>query len=164
MKCLLCNHENTKVIDSRIGSDGFSIRRRRECEKCEFRFSTTEENDILDLTVLKRNGNRELYDRNKIETGLKRALEKRPHSAEKFQALVQKIEHDIQRKRKSEVTSEEIGDIVIRHLRSFDRVAYVRFASVYESCQDLDGFAEILDGLRSRSRRPVATRSRSPGT
>lgn len=148
MHCPLCNYYDTKVSDSRVSTDGFSIRRRRECTKCNFRFSTVEEGEILDLTVIKRDGRHEPYSKDKLITGLKRSLEKRPHTAETFKGLVQKIERDIQKKRKLELTSREIGEIVMKRLKSFDQVAYIRFASVYRSFQDVESFTRELKGLR----------------
>src|SRR5690348_343445 len=131
MRCPVCNHIDTKVVDSRMTEGGLSIRRRRECDKCEYRFSTFEEMEILDLSVVKRNGRREPYMRGKIESGLTKALEKRPYTAERFKSVVGAIERDIQKRKASEMTSEELGEIVMRHLRKFDTVAYIRFASVY---------------------------------
>jgi len=111
-----------------------------------------EENDILDLTVLKRDGTREPYSRDKLEAGIRIALKKRPHNQEEFRALIQKIEKSIQERRKSELTSEDIGEIILKHLKSFDHVAYIRFASVYESFQDIDSFTEFLKGIKVRGR------------
>jgi transcriptional repressor NrdR len=148
MHCPLCNYYDTKVSDSRVSTDGFSIRRRRECTKCNFRFSTVEESEILDLTVVKRDGRHEPYSKDKLIAGLKHSLEKRPHTADAFKGLVQKIERDIQKKRKLELTSREIGEIVMKRLKSFDQVAYIRFASVYRSFQDVESFTRELKGLR----------------
>lgn len=153
MHCPACNHYETKVTDSRVAADGFSIRRRRECAKCNFRFSTVEETEILDLTVIKRDGRREPYSQDKLVTGLRHALEKRAHTIDEFKALVQKIERDIQRRRKLEITSREIGELVMKRLKSFDQVAYIRFASVYRSFQDVESFTRELKGLRQRSSR-----------
>lgn len=139
------------MIDSRIGADGFAIRRRRECLDCEYRFSTVEETEILDLAVVKRDGRREPYSREKLESGLKKALEKRPHTAERLGALVGGIERDIQREKKDELTSSEVGEIVMRHLRRFDKVAYIRFASVYRSFEDIGHFRDELERLTTRS-------------
>jgi len=147
MKCPFCNYYDTKVTDSRVVADGLNIRRRRECSKCGFRFSTIEESEILDLAVIKRNGSREPYSKEKLSTGLRRSLEKLPYTAERFKGLVQKIERDIQRRRKSEITSKEIGEIVMKRLKSFDQVAYIRFASVYRSFQDVASFTRELKDL-----------------
>jgi transcriptional repressor NrdR len=147
MRCPACNFADTKVVDSRISGDGLSIRRRRECEKCEHRFSTLETLEILDLAVVKRDGRREPYSREKIESGLRKALEKRPITAEAFRKLVTTIERDIQRKGKDEVTSLDVGEIIMKHLRPFDTIGYLRFASVYRSFSDAHTFAEELHAL-----------------
>jgi transcriptional repressor NrdR len=151
----VCNHKDTKVVDSRVMTDGAGVRRRRECEKCGFRFSTSEEIELLDVTVVKRDGQRENYSRDKIERGLFKALEKRPYTEVAFQKLVHKIERDIQKKRGGELTSPELGDIVMKHLRSFDKVAYIRFASVYRSFEDVQTFEAELKKLLSRRSKPI---------
>lgn len=148
MNCPKC-HRDTKVMDSRTSSEGMVIRRRRECRRCGFRFSTVEEIAILDLTIIKRDGRREPYNREKIVSGLRKAFEKRPITSEELRRLVAVIERDIQLLRKPEVRSAEIGDILLRHLRKADEVAYVRFASVYQSFSDLQGFRRILQQLES---------------
>jgi transcriptional repressor NrdR len=145
MKCPICYFEDTKVIDSRVASDGLSIRRRRECEKCGFRFSTFEEMEILDLAVVKKDGEKQSYNRDKLVSGLKKALEKRPVDDDGFKKLVHNIERDIQQLRKSEVDSKEIGKIVMKHLKDVDIVAYIRFASVYESFEDVGDFEDVLN-------------------
>ena len=147
MICPICYFEDTKVIDSRVASDGLSIRRRRECEKCGFRFSTFEEMEILDLTVVKRDGQKEVYSRDKLVNGLKKAMEKRPINDDDFKKLVHNIERDIQQLKKSEVSSAEIGEIVMQHLREADVVAYIRFASVYESFENAKDFKETLNKI-----------------
>ncbi len=147
MFCSVCNHKDTKVIDSRISTDGASVRRRRECEKCGFRFSTLEELELLDLTVVKRDGRRESYSREKMIRGLEKALEKRPHTDQDFQSLVHKIERSIQKKTHGQITTAELGDIVMTHLKSFDKVAYIRFASVYRSFEDVKTFERELNKL-----------------
>lgn len=134
-------------MDSRLGTDGDAIRRRRECDKCEFRFSTLEEVELLDLVVVKRDGVREAYSREKMERGLRKSLEKRPITENKFRSLLHAIERDIQRKRASELTSAEVGDIVMEHLKDCDTVAYIRFASVYHQFADAATFQEELERL-----------------
>lgn len=157
MRCPVCNQKDTKVIDSRLSVDGMNIRRRRECEKCGFRFSTLEEMELLDLTVVKRDGRRESYSREKLVRGLEKALEKRPYTEASLQQVVHKIERDIQKKRRGELTAKEIGEILMKHLRGFDKVAYIRFASVYRSFDDVHTFEEELRTLLSPVR---PTRSR----
>ena len=147
MRCPACYYEDSKVIDSRVASDGLSIRRRRECLKCGFRFSTYEEVEILDLAVVKRDGRKESYSREKIVKGLKRALEKRPITDDNFKKLINSIERDLQILRKNEVTAGEIGQIVMKNLKRFDQVAYIRFASVYESFKDAHEFRRELNKL-----------------
>ncbi|MBI2459793.1 MAG: transcriptional repressor NrdR [Parcubacteria group bacterium] len=147
MRCPVCNYEDSKVVDSRVASEGLSIRRRRECLKCAFRFSTYEEVEILDLTVVKRDGRKESYSREKIVKGLKRALEKRPITDDNFKKLINSIERDLQILRKNEVMAGEIGQIVMKNLKRFDQVAYIRFASVYESFKDAHEFRRELNKL-----------------
>lgn len=144
MKCPACHHFDTKVIDSRLAIDGITIRRRRQCQKCRFRFSTREEIEILDLTVIKRDGSKEAYSREKLTSGLKKALEKRPITVDDFKKLVSNIERDIQLKKKNEIKSNEIGEIIIKRLAKVDEVAYIRFASVYKSFKDAKTFQKEL--------------------
>ena len=147
MKCPICYYHDTKVVDSRVASDGLSIRRRRECLKCNFRFSTYEEIEILDLIIVKRDGRRESYNREKLVNGLKKALEKRPVTEDDFKQIVHGIERDLQKLRKSEVTSLQVGQIVMKHLKKIDQVAYIRYASVYESFKDASEFRRELNKL-----------------
>jgi transcriptional repressor NrdR len=152
MLCQSCR-KDTKVLDSRVSSDGFSIRRRRECAKCGFRFSTLEEMDILDLAVIKRNGRREPYSREKLENGLKKALEKRAVSKDEFRTLINRIERDIQLLRKNEIKTQDIGEIVMKHLKRFDKIAYIRFASVYRQFEDVKAFKQEVEKLTRKARR-----------
>jgi len=153
MKCPLCLFDDTKVSDSRVAGDGLSIRRRRECLRCSSRFSTTEELEILDLMVVKSNGKREVYDREKIVAGLRKALEKRNLEAGQFKSLVLSIETDIARLKEDVVTSSQIGDIVMNHLRRLDPVAYLRFASVYLAWEDPRAFVDEIDKLRRQTKK-----------
>ena len=146
MKCPICYHPDTKVLDSRVASDGLSIRRRRECLKCGFRFSTYEELEILDVSVVKRDERRESYSRDKLIGGLKKAAEKRIND-DKFKKLVHLIERDIQALKKNEVTSQEIGRIVMKNLKRVDQIAYIRYASVYEQFKDVKQFKKELNKL-----------------
>jgi transcriptional repressor NrdR len=147
MKCPICYFLDTKVVDSRAATDGLSIRRRRECLKCGFRFSTYEEMEILELMVVKRDGNKESYDREKLIKGLRRSLEKRPITEDKFKKLIHSIERDIQRIRKNEVTASQIGQFIMKHLKKVDQIAYIRFASVYESFKDAQEFKREINKL-----------------
>ncbi|MDD4412318.1 MAG: transcriptional regulator NrdR [Patescibacteria group bacterium] len=147
MRCPVCQYPDTKVIDSRVVNDGLSIRRRRECLKCEFRFSTYEEMEILDLAVIKRDGTKENYSRDKIVQGLRKALEKRPVEENDFRKLINLIELDLQTLKKQEILSDAIGDIVMERLKEFDQVAYIRFASVYKSFDDAETFQKEIKNL-----------------
>lgn len=147
MNCPVCNKKDTKVLDSRLWGGGFSIRRRRLCPKCKSRFTTLESLEILDLTVIKRDGRREAYSKDKIIRGLRTALEKRPFLEEDFQKLIGEVERDIQKKADGEITSKDLGDIVINRLKSFDTVAYIRYASVYRSFKDAQTFQKELKNL-----------------
>ncbi len=147
MKCPVCLAPDTKVTDSRLTSEGFAIRRRRECVRCGFRFSTFEEVEILNLAIIKRDGRREPYSREKLESGLRKALEKRPVTKDDFKKLVNRIERDIQHLQKTELTTRAIGEIVMKRLKRFDSVAYIRFASVYRSFQDVATFQRELAHL-----------------
>lgn len=144
MKCPYCNHPDTKVIDSRPAEDGNSIRRRRSCDECGKRFTTYEKVETIPLIIIKKDNNREQYDRAKIEAGILRACYKRPVSAEKIQKTIEEIETEVFRKEEKEISSATIGEIVMEKLKDLDEVAYVRFASVYREFKDVNTFmAEI---------------------
>lgn len=148
MRCPKCQNEDTKVLDSRPVDEGNAIRRRRECEKCNFRFSTYEEIEILDLYVTKKDGRRELYSREKLERGIRRAFEKREHTDDTLRKLVSAIEEDVQKKASGgEIKSLDIGEIVMKKIKKVDKVAYIRFASVYRQFEDVDEFKEELKKL-----------------
>ena len=147
MKCPICYFDDTKVIDSRVAVDGLSIRRRRECLKCSFRFSTYEEVEILDLIIVKRDARRENYSREKLINGLKKSLEKRAVTDDKFKQLVHGIERELQKLRKSEITSRQVGQVVMKQLKKVDPVAYIRYASVYEQFKDANEFRKELNKL-----------------
>ncbi|MFA5994465.1 MAG: transcriptional regulator NrdR [Parcubacteria group bacterium] len=147
MNCPFCNNAETKVVDSRDTNEGKITRRRRECGKCGSRFSTYEEVELLRLTIVKKNGEKTEYDKSKLETGIRRALIKRPITEEKIIKLLGDIEYAIQALEKSEVTTKEIGKIVLKKLKELDEVAYVRFASVYKSFGSVESFKKELDML-----------------
>ena len=153
MKCPACHCADTKVLDSRLSEQENTIRRRRLCERCNFRFSTREETEILDLSVIKRDGRHEAYSREKIEAGLARALEKRPISKQEFRALVASIERDISVLNRPEVKTAAIGEIIMRRLKELDEVAYIRFASVYRAFTDVGNFREEIKRLAAPRRR-----------
>lgn len=160
MHCPVCNSTETKVTDSRVTNDGISIKRRRECDKCSYRFSTREDVEIFDLTVVKRDGRREPYSKDKLTAGLLHSLHKLPFTQDAFSRLVQNIERDIHKKKNREITSQEIGEIIIRRLRTFNKVAYIRFASVYRSFQDVSGFEkeikELMGKKKSKKRKNIS--------
>lgn len=152
MKCPVCNHTDIRVLESRDGSDDISIRRRRECAKCGARFTTYERIEIPHLMVIKKNGEREGYDRAKLARGIYRAVEKRPVSAETVEQMLAKLEQTILSGNKQEITSQELGEMVMKELILIDDVAYVRFASVYRSFTDLESFEKEFHQLKKRQK------------
>ena len=152
MHCPVCRSKQTKVVDSRLATDGMTIRRRRECDKCNYRFSTLEEVELLDTVLVKRDGRRESYSRSKLINGMLQSLTKRPYTQDKFDRLVHLIERDIQKKKKREITSEDLGEIVMKHLRKFDKVAYIRFASIYRAFEDVSKFKNEIKSLESKKK------------
>ena len=144
MKCPFCSHENTRVIDSRPADDNNSIRRRRVCDECGKRFTTYEKVETIPLIVIKKDNNREAYDRAKIEGGVLRACHKRPVSANQITKLVEDVENKVFNMEEKEIPSTAIGEMVMAHLKDLDAVAYVRFASVYREFKDVETFMEEL--------------------
>lgn len=144
MKCPFCNHENTRVIDSRPAEDNNSIRRRRICDECNKRFTTYEKVETIPLIVIKKDNNREAYDRKKIEAGVLRACHKRPISAAQISELVDDVETEIFSFEDKEIPSSRIGELVMDRLKNLEAVAYVRFASVYREFKDVNTFMEEL--------------------
>jgi len=144
MKCPFCNHENTRVIDSRPVEDKNSIRRRRVCDECQKRFTTYEQIETIPLIVRKKDNNREAYNRKKIEDGILRACHKRPVSATQIRDLVDEIETEIFCNEDKEVGSDTIGELIMDKLKDLDPVAYVRFASVYREFKDVNTFMDEL--------------------
>ena len=140
MKCPFCSSENTRVIDSRPADDNNSIRRRRLCDDCGKRFTTYEKVETIPLIIIKKDNNREQYDRAKIEAGVLRACHKRPISAAQISQLVDEVETDIFNREEKEIPTNVIGEIVMEHLKELDEVAYVRFASVYREFKDVNTF------------------------
>lgn len=147
MKCPACGHEEDKVVDSRPAQDGTAIRRRRECLKCSERFTTYEYIEQGTLSVIKSDDKREPYDRYKMLYGIKLACNKRPISPKEIEAMVDDIENQIKSKYKVEITSQEIGEMVMEKLRAADEIAYVRFASVYRKFKDKQEFLEEMKKL-----------------
>ena len=147
MKCPYCNHADTRVIDSRPAEDGTSIRRRRSCDECGKRFTTYEKVETIPLIIIKKDNNREQYNRSKIEAGVLRACYKRPVSAEEIQKTIDAVETEIFKREEKEISSNIIGEIVMEKLKKLDAVAYVRFASVYHQFQDIHSFLEELNNI-----------------
>lgn len=144
MKCPYCNQDNTRVIDSRPADDNKAIRRRRICDECGKRFTTYEKVETIPLIVIKKDQNREPYDRSKIEAGVLRACHKRPISAEQITRLVDEVETEIFNREEREISSAIIGELVMDRLKDLEAVAYVRFASVYREFKDVNTFMDEL--------------------
>lgn len=147
MKCPFCGHLQDKVVDSREGKDGLAIRRRRQCLRCSRRFTSYERIDEIPFMVVKKDGKREPFDRNKILAGLRRACEKRPVSPSALEALADEVEQMLQEAPEREMATQKIGEKVIERLKELDKVAYVRFASVYRQFGDVDQFMKELRDL-----------------
>lgn len=147
MKCPFCSHENTRVIDSRPAEDNNSIRRRRVCDECGKRFTTYEKIETIPLIIIKKDNNREAYDRAKIEAGVLRACHKRPVSAQQITTLVDEVENEIFNREEREIPSGTIGELVMNKLKDLDAVAYVRFASVYREFKDVNTFMDELKSV-----------------
>ncbi len=148
MKCPVCNAQVSRVLESREVEDGASIRRRRECIKCSHRFTTYERLEVPNLMIVKKNGEREMFDRNKLSRGIYRAFEKRPVSASKIEEIISEVERKARGFDQSELNSRKIGSLVMEELLSIDDVAYVRFASVYRSFATLDRFEKELKKIK----------------
>ena len=155
MKCPFCHHADTQVIDSRASDEGAVIRRRRRCLACEKRFTTYERVELAMPTLIKRGGTRAEYDRNKLRASMLRALRKRPVPREAVEDAIGRIEEKLLSSAQREVKSEKLGELVMRELKRLDKVAYIRFASVYRSFEDVDEFAEVVKDLRPARRRRV---------
>ncbi len=150
MKCPSCNFSDSRVLDSRPANDGASIKRRRECPACGKRFNTYEVVDTVPIAVVKRNGEREFFDKHKLMLGIERACQKRPVDAE---SVASAIEAELQNSIATEITSTRIGEIVLEHLREIDIVSYIRFASVYREFQDVDSFMAEIKSLNKLSKK-----------
>ena len=151
MHCPFCNHEETKVIDSRLAGEGWQVRRRRECLICSERYTTFETAELVMPYVIKRDDRREPFDEVKLRSGIERALEKRPVKSKDVEESIERITHSLQTMGEREVTGRFIGDMVMEELRSLDEIAYVRYASVYRSFQDVTEFQEEIEKLQSLS-------------
>jgi transcriptional repressor NrdR len=161
MKCPFCHETDNRVIDSRLSKDNNMIRRRRECSRCNRRFTTYERVEEMMPMVVKKDGRRESYDRIKIVSGLKRACEKRPVSVNTIEAIADRIERNLQERGEKEIPSSLIGETLMRELHDTDQVAYVRFASVYRSFKDINEFmVELEDLIKERKGAPVTNSTR----
>ncbi len=147
MKCPFCGTLDTQVVDSRLSEEGTSVRRRRKCPACSKRFTTYETAELRMPQIVKQNGKREEFSRDKIRTGFKRALHKRPVSTELVEAAIERIAQKLLALGEREVDARRIGEMVMDELRKLDKVAYVRFASVYRSFQDVDDFRDVIRDL-----------------
>lgn len=156
MKCPACNHSDSRVLDSRPVEDGASIKRRRECPSCGKRFTTYEVVDTVPIAVIKRDGHREFFDKHKLMLGIERACQKRPVSAE---AVANAIELELQNSIVEEISSTDIGEMVLARLREIDIVSYIRFASVYREFRDIDSFVSEINSLNRQKRRRTPKKS-----
>lgn len=147
MKCPFCGSEESKVTDKRETPDLKVTRRRRECLSCKKRFTTYERVEEIDLVVIKKEGKREMFDRNKLKIGIMKACEKRPVKLEKIEKMLDQIENELRKRKSTEVPSMVIGDFVMRKLKKLDKVAYIRFASVYREFADIQSFQKELKRL-----------------
>ena len=147
MKCPICSHPESKVLDSRPSNEGSSIRRRRECLACQKRFTTFETIEIMSFMVVKKDKTRELFDRSKVKKGIVRACEKRPVTMDQIESAVSEIEQQLLSTMRSEIPSAEVGELVMDKLKELDEVAYVRFASVYRQFKDITTFRDELNKL-----------------
>lgn len=154
LKCPFCGFEESKVVDSRSTEDQKAIRRRRECLKCNKRYTTYEKIEDIPLLVIKRNSNRECFDKSKIINGLMRACEKRPVTRNQMDAIAEEIEKKINNDMMTEVKSELIGEMIMEKLKEIDEVSYVRFASVYRQFKDINTFIEEIKNLKSDKKIP----------
>lgn len=156
MKCPFCRQDNDRVIDSRASQDGFAIRRRRECLTCRRRYTTYERIEEPAIKVVKKDGIRAPFERERIKRGLEKACWKRPISDEQIEAIVSAVENDVYANFDSEVSSRYLGELVMSHLRRLDQVAFVRFASVYRQFKDVRDFVDELEPMLKESERPGA--------
>jgi len=151
MRCPFCQSEETRVIDSRLTEDRDAVRRRRSCEACGERFSTLEEANLKLPYIVKSNGEREHYDESKLARGLERSLEKRPVGSDQIEHILHRIKRSLLTCGEREIPAREIGELVMNELREIDQVAYVRFASVYRSFQDVDAFSDEIKRLQAQT-------------
>ncbi|KPF69372.1 transcriptional regulator NrdR [Piscinibacterium candidicorallinum] len=156
MRCPFCNHDDTAVLETRASDDGTVLRRRRQCPACEKRFTTYERAELSFPLVVKKNGSRVEYDQSKLRASLGLSLRKRPVTAESLEAAIGRIESKLMSSAEKEIPSERLGELVMRELKKLDKVAYIRFASVYKSFEDVDEFADAVLELKPRKDKPGA--------
>lgn len=147
MRCPFCQHNETSVLESRVAEDGQSMRRRRECEKCEKRFTTFERLEGPTLFVIKRDGSRQAFDREKIINGVIKSFDKRPVSIDLIRSLADEVEKEVRKKEVSEISSKVIGKLVLKKLKNIDKVAWLRFASVYFELTDIAEFEKLIERI-----------------
>jgi len=169
MWCPICNHENTRVVDSRLTRDGMQIRRRRQCERCGTRFNTYETPEIKAPRIIKADGTREAFSEDKLRTGMLRALEKRPVETREVERTIRALLRQISTVEDSEIPSSLLGEWVMRELSKLDQVAYVRFASVYKRFEDVQAFRDVIERLEQAApgegdKRQISLLEPKPGT
>ncbi len=157
MQCPSCQNTDSRVLESRSADAGRSVRRRRECLNCDFRFTTYERVEASPISVIKRNGSRETFNRSKILNGVSRACEKTSLTSQKVEFLVNEIEIQLQQKNSRDINSSEIGEMVLEHLKNLSEVAYIRFASVYREFHGVDDFIETLEAFDPNKKNQLAT-------
>lgn len=150
MICPYCNNYASKVLDKREGTGGKTTRRRRQCQKCGRRFTTFERVESIDLLIVKKDGKREIFDRGKLRSGIIKACEKRPISADSIEKIVDEIEANLRKKGASEISSKKVGEMVTKKLKKLDKIAYIRFASVYRQFADISDFEKELANLSKK--------------
>jgi transcriptional repressor NrdR len=160
MRCPFCRHDDTQVVDSRVSEDGAAIRRRRRCPSCDKRFTTYERVELTLPAVVKKDGSRSEFDRRKIAASMRLALRKRPVSAEAIDAAVARIEYQLLGSGEREVRSERLGELVMNELLALDKIAYVRFASVYRRFEDVSEFEDVIEEFRRPKQDKPVTRKR----
>ena len=157
MQCPSCQNTDSRVLESRAADAGKSVRRRRECLNCDFRFTTYERVETSPIAVLKRNGNREAFNKNKILNGITRACEKTTVNSQKVEFIIDDIEMKLQQRNSRDVNSSEIGEMVLEHLKNLSEVAYIRFASVYRQFHGINDFIETLEAFDPPQKNQLAT-------
>ena len=157
MQCPACQNTDSRVLESRSAESGRSVRRRRECLNCDFRFTTYERVETIPITVVKRNGDREVFSRNKILNGVTKACEKTPLNSDKLETVIDEIEIRLQQLNTKEISSSDIGEIVLDHLKEISEVAYIRFASVYRQFDGINDFVSTLETFKRTKEARLAT-------